>query len=239
MRGCFQSILSQSQTGILKPLCGLVFFVFFVAVLTGCDQHIVHSSQSLIAPLQVQPADGQKTGDAVLLEWEMDNSLVEFRIQVASQPNFDAPIVDDIVRYRPIYALSNLKLDGQYYWRVRTEIVEQYSEWSDVRQFQVDRHTESPSAPNLTTPDNGTLDLETSLRLEWEPVDGAYAYHLVVTIDQDMYMYQVDLENIEEPFFDIDGLILTYPYWWKVRALSPAGWSDWSAVWIFWIKDGV
>ena len=85
---------------------------------------------------------------------------------------------------------------------------------------------------------SGTLDLERTVRLEWDPVPDAYSYHLVVTIDEDMFLFQADLENLEDPFFELEGLIFTYPYWWKVRALGPAGYSEWSPVWIFWVRDG-
>jgi hypothetical protein len=233
-----QSISSGFRFSKLMQTTLLAALMVLALVLNGCDlQGSENTSQPLHTPSQVSPADGEETGNAVLMEWDSIDPLLEYRIQVALVSDFTTLVTDEIVRYRPMFAMADLTMNGVYYWRVRAELDGDVSQWSTPREFRVKRFTRPPTSPRLAEPQNGEQGLERTLRLEWEPVEGAYAYHLVVTLDEDMYIHQADLDSITDPFFDLDRLVLTYPYWWKVRALGPAGWSDWSPVWIFWIRN--
>jgi hypothetical protein len=51
-----------------------------------------------------------------------------------------------------------------------------------------------------------------------------------------MLLYEVDLEGLKTTSYFVEDLVLTYPYWWKIRSLNEAGYSDWSPVWIFEVK---
>ena len=139
----------------------------------------------------------------------------------------------------PWLAIQGLDLDGVYYWRVRSESSQEVTAWSATRSLVVDRSARTPIPPQLVAPAYDARGLETRVRVEWEAVEGAYAYHLIVTLDEAMLLYQADLENLSQPFFDLENLVFTYPYWWKVRALGPSGYSEWSSVRLFWIRSGL
>lgn len=190
----------------------------------------------LDAPVPIEPQDGASTSTAVLLRWSEAVDIWHYRVQLARDQGFTDIIEDMTVSVHPWVAVQDLTLDDQYFWRVRTESTEEVSPWSSPRSLVVDRFAHIPDSPRPLSPDYDARGLETRVRIAWEPVEDAYAYHLVVTLDEDMLLYEADLENLREPYFDLEDLVLTYPYWWKVRALGPAGYSDWSSVWIFWVK---
>lgn len=205
--------------------------------LAGCAGGSVSEDSGSLVPRLTAPVNEAETPDAVLFSWE-ESEAVRYHIQIAEDAGFTRLLIDELTGSRSWYPVRDLPMDTHLFWRVRSESDTDASAWSDVRRVHVVSHAHPPAAPQLAVPDDGTLDLERTVRLEWDPVPEAYSYHLVVTIDEDMFLYQADLENLQDPFFELDGLIFTYPYWWKVRALGPAGYSEWSPVWIFWVKDG-
>ena len=217
----------------------LVLASLFIVPLSGCDAGSVSDDATARAPAPVEPAQGAQTATAVLLSWTPVDDVVRYRYQVAGDEGFTELILEDISISFPRAPVRELLVNETYFWRVRAEFESTVSDWSTPRQFDVRTLAQVPDPPRLKLPAYDEKDLERSVHIEWEPVEGAYSYHLVVTIDEDMFLYQADLENIEEAFFDIDDLIFTYPYWWKVRALGPAGYSEWSPVWIFWVTDGI
>jgi uncharacterized protein YceK len=212
----------------------LILLVFLA--LAGCDSAVDRSDSRMTTPIAIEPEDGMSTASAVLLRWTDDPSAWHYRVQVARDRAFTDLIDELIVSVHPWAAIQDLAIDQQYFWRVRTESTDEVSAWSVPRSLVVDRFAHQPDSPRPLAPAFDARGLDTRVRIAWEPVEDAYAYHLIVTLDEDMLLYEADLENLREPYFDLDDLVLTYPYWWKVRALGPAGYSDWSSVWIFWIK---
>ena len=212
----------------------LILLVFLA--LAGCDSAVDRSDSRMTTPIAIEPEDGMSTASAVLLRWTDDPSTWHYRVQVARDRAFTDLIDELIVSVHPWAAIQDLAIDQQYFWRVRTESTDEVSAWSVPRSLVVDRFAHQPDSPRPLAPAFDARGLDTRVRIAWEPVEDAYAYHLIVTLDEEMLLYEADLENLREPYFDLDDLVLTYPYWWKVRALGPAGYSDWSSVWIFWIK---
>ncbi|MGB0650920.1 MAG: hypothetical protein ACPG8N_01205 [Rhodothermales bacterium] len=228
------------KTALFKkvlPTFQMAAFLVMASGLGGCGDGGVSGDGGLTIPQLVEPLHDSDTPDAVLFSWE-EATTVRYHIQIAEDQHFSRLLIDELTGYRSFFPARDLPMDAHLFWRVRSESDTKASSWSTARSFHVVSHAHPPAAPRLTVPDDGTLDLERSVRLEWTPVPDAYSYHLVVTIDEDMYLFQADLENLPDPFFELEGLIFTYPYWWKVRALGPAGYSEWSPVWIFWVTDG-
>lgn len=215
-----------------------ILLLSVLPILSGCGHSPVDSSAPVAAPTPAEPVDGAETADAVLLRWSPDERAVRYRVQVASDAGFTSLLIEETVTSLPRLAIRDLEQGRQYFWRVRSEGVEDVSDWSETCSLKVTRSAHIPSSPMPIAPAYDAKDQEQRVRLEWEPVEGAYAYHLVVTLDEDMFLFQADLENLEDPYFDLENLVFTYPYWWKVRALGPAGYSEWSSVWLFWVQSG-
>lgn len=204
----------------------------------GCSTGSMSSEDELMAPAPTEPAEGEQTADAVLLAWSPVEAAVEYRVQVATDSGFVEMVTEELVKPFPRVPVRELDMDESYFWRVRAESGGQASVWSEPRSFQVARIAHKPDPPRLVLPAYDQHDMDRLVRVAWEPVEDAYSYHLVVTLDEDMLLYQADLENLDTPYFDLEQLVFTYPYWWKVRSLGPAGYSEWSPVWLFWVRPG-
>lgn len=214
------------------------FGLLFLLILSACDSTGMGDDDALDRPMLVSPASAEETADAVLLDWDDVTNAKRYHVQLADSPDFNSPLIDQTVMARSRHVATNLERDTVYYWRIMALSDSESSPWSSTRSFTPTRSATLPEYPALSLPHNGTDGLERSVRLEWESPEGAISYHLVVTMDEQMLLFQTDLEEIEDAFFKLEGLIFTYPYWWKVRSLGPAGYSEWSPVWIFQVKDG-
>lgn len=211
-------------------------FLVLLLLLWGCADGSVSSDDDLLPPALVEPVPGATTADAVLLVWSEAEAAQRYHLQVAMDETFTDLVADETTNPFPRFPVRSLTKGELYYWRVRAESGEMASAWSEPRAFSVNRTANIPDVPRLTLPAYDQRNMDRLVHLEWEPVEGAYSYHLVVTLDEDMLLYQADLENVDTPYFELEQLVFTYPYWWKVRALGPAGYSEWSSVSLFWVK---
>ncbi len=230
--------MTHSNMRRISQVALLIVVAAASLMLSGCGSGSVDSGRDTVPPRLMAPADGAETSNAILFRWDESNTAPRFRVQIAADEAFTNLLLEETSIGKPHLPVRDLPLDAELFWRVRSESDDDASAWSSTRRFEVVSNAHPPDSPGLTIPADGTLDLERTVQLAWDPVPDAYSYHLVVTIDEDMYLYQADLENLAEPEYELNGLIFTYPYWWKVRALGPAGYSEWSPVWIFWVRDG-
>lgn len=107
----------------------------------GSDQHSAELSLVMdeylgSAPSQAAPADGAT--DLVLsptFEWSALPDIGEYRIQIATDAGFGAPVVDQAVSASSFTPASDLALDTEYFWRVQGVNLCGGGDWSAVRSF--------------------------------------------------------------------------------------------------------
>jgi uncharacterized protein (DUF2141 family) len=128
----------------------LVVALMALVALTGC-----FPPPTLTVTLE-SPANGSTVDSlAPILAWTCSESGAEFRIQVASDGNFQNLITDVSNLGAPSYSVPSGKLtnDQSYYWRVNATKGGQTSDWSTYWSFK------TPAAPATgTIYVNATLD---------------------------------------------------------------------------------
>lgn len=223
----------------LKRLLKSAFVCFFCTVLIGaCDSTGVSEKNSLGEPTLVFPLAGAETEDSVFLDWSDVTGASSYQVQVSSNSSFTTLVSDEFINEVSESVVQRLDRDHTYYWRVRA-LSQNADEgnWSRASSFKPVRQAIFPSYPDLVFPEDGSGNHDRSVLLRWDPVESAISYHLVVTIDEQMLLFQVDLYKVKDTSYLVEGLVLTYPYWWKVRTFNAAGYSEWSPVQIFQVKD--
>jgi hypothetical protein len=122
-------------------------------------------------------------------------------------------------------------LDGGtlYYWRVRAVNAARTSGWSDVWSF-----TTVVAVPKLVSPQNGETGVATSPTLQWEESKGAVSYEVVVSITSGFLPVLVS-KTVSGTSLVVQ-LGANTRYYWRVRAVSALGKTDWSQVWSFTTK---
>jgi len=91
-----------------------------------------------------------------------------------------------------------------------------------------------PSAPTLSAPSNGTLNVLSGTSLTWASTTNAYAYRIQVSTDSNFVISFL----INDSTLTGTSKLLTSPatstkYYWRVNGKDSAGTGSWSAVWHF------
>jgi Fibronectin type III domain len=215
----------------------VVVFALFLQVLSGCDSNGV--SRPPVAPLQLSPIDGvANTENAIVLVWALNAEADSYELELASDASFANVIVHEPTLFTGEFTVTNLNLGSTYFWRVRASNENGVGDWSSIWTFTPTRIAVPPSVPNLSYPPPGRTGMPTEVILKWDTVPGATSYHLQLSVEPNFWRNEVDLDGIENPQFDVPGLIFGYIYYWRVRAGSAAGFSEWSPVWTFIVVTG-
>lgn len=216
----------------------LYFALVGLLVLSGCDTAPtpVTTEVGLAVPGVIYPQDGMANAPTTaVLTWR----AVEHAFAYDVEWGWSRETVDThSARATGLtHLLSDLTPGTEVYWRVRSVRGADTGPWTTVLRFTALTAPHPVASPAQTDPPNGIENMPAWAILEWDPVPGALSYHVLATIDEDMRLYQANLEGIEDTQLFLPSLIYTYPYWWKVRALGPDGYGPWSPVWIFTVRD--
>ena len=91
------------------------------------------------------------------------------------------------------------------------------------------------SAPTLSKPQNGETNVSTTPKFEWQQVSGATGYDLQVSQSSGFSTLVLSKTNLSNKDYQVtsDEALSNGTYYWRVRAISAGGYSDWSSVWSF------
>jgi fibronectin type 3 domain-containing protein len=188
------------------------------------------------APVLVSPAHmAEGVSTKPLLEWNQASRAETYSVQVASDSAFTDIVREaaevDATSYQVMDELNPFTV---YYWRVNATNIGGTSEWSDTLTFTTGQAF--PLAPTLVSPSDGGTDVVNALLL-WNSVATATHYHLQISKSDDFATTVVNNASIANTFYEATNLEKFTKYYWRVRATSPVGSGDWSAVWNFTTGD--
>ncbi|MCF6268675.1 MAG: peptidylprolyl isomerase [Melioribacteraceae bacterium] len=169
-------------------------------------------------PLLTYPANmgiGLIVGDT--LRWESDEDAVLFSLQISTNQNFDSLYLNTNVG-RDFHRLSFLELGNiKYYWRVKASNGGNVSEYSTPQVFY-----SSITAPILIAPVMNEDSVSVTPKLEWQPVDGATGYKVLVSRAPQFYdrYIVVNVDTITITSFVTPELQETKSHYWKVYSLT-------------------
>lgn len=178
------------------------------------------------APTPVYPPDGA-LGVRIdtTLTWNPSSGATSYRLQVSTNSNFTALIVDDPTLTTTSKRIGPLNYNSQYFWRVSASNAGGTSAYSTVRSF-----TTILAAPTLASPSDGTTGVPTNPTLSWNASSGATSYQLQVRVPSLGASTIVDTSGLVATSFSLSGLATSTTYSWRVRATNAGGTSDWSSV---------
>ncbi|MEM2878888.1 MAG: PGF-pre-PGF domain-containing protein [Candidatus Hadarchaeales archaeon] len=181
------------------------------------------SSAPVLPPALLWPSSGLNIKDnEITFLWENVWLADNYRIQIASNENFDPALVDETV-YENHYAYE-FENDGLYHWRVMATAFDENSNWSENRQLRIDRV--APQAPTLASPAQGENTSDRQPVLIW----------LTVYENSTPVLYKARVSHYEN--FDDEVAVSDWigtqswqipvqltdnVYYWKVRAMDNAG----------------
>jgi len=191
------------------------------------------------SPVLRFPVDGdERAPTTVALAWEKADNVRSYDVEwTVALPGAETGSAVRVSTDGLSHVIADLAPGARVHWKVRSVNVAGESPWSQERSFVALTAPKTVDTPTQLLPENGRMGLDRFAEIRWTPVANALSYEILVTIDADMRLFQADVEGLQEPALNLTQLIYTYPYWWKVRALGPSGYSEWSPVWIFTVRN--
>ena len=152
-------------------------------------------------------------------------------MQLSENPSFSLIVFDISDITSTSTQISGLYNDSQYYWRVNASNTNGTSDWSDVWNFTT--IVSAPTAPILTSPDNGATDVSIDPTLNWNVSSGASSYRLQLSENASFSPAIFDSNDITSSALQVSELQNNTQYFWRVSASNAGGTSDWSDEWNF------
>ncbi len=192
-------------------------------------------------PTLVSPTDGALTNDRrPTFDWSdvTDPSGVSYRIQIDNSSNFSSPERDENNISNSTWTMDWDLSDNTYYWRVKAvDGAGNESAWTGAWSFDLDAN--SPSQPNLMTPNDWTKTNDTTPSFDWSDVTDTSGVSYSIQIDDDSYfsspvlLTQQGLASSDYTLSTGEALA-EGTYYWRVKAIDGAGNdSGWSYSWTF------
>ncbi|UCD08409.1 MAG: fibronectin type III domain-containing protein, partial [Dehalococcoidales bacterium] len=171
-----------------------------------------------------------------VLDWEDLPGAAEYAWQVhydgtfTSIPsNFEGYTTGNSIR------LPELDKDTSYFWRIRA-VNPVFSPWSDTHSFTTTLG-KIEVGPKLISPSAGAELVPLEPIFQWSAVAGAEKYELVVSTDVSFRNKVIEKTGrfaLPATAWKSEEILEEgKTFYWKVRAIGPDSYSDWSAVSIF------
>ncbi|MHA1354951.1 MAG: hypothetical protein ACTSR1_07240, partial [Candidatus Heimdallarchaeota archaeon] len=170
------------------------------------------------APILLTPINGKITNDnSPYFSWNPVSTAVLYRIQVALNSGFTSGVWSTTTGSTSYSSVSFS--DGLRYWRVQArDAVGNWGSYSSYRTFTVD--TVAPAQPVIVSPDDGLLDSDPTVFLDWDPVAGVTQYDLHIADNAGFVSPFIDLATGGTGY--ITSSLADGEYFWRVRAMDPA-----------------
>jgi fibronectin type 3 domain-containing protein len=128
---------------------------------------------------------------------------------------------------------SNLAENTTYYWRVRAESSCGSSNWSSVWSFATGSPCTTPSAPSLISPVNYATNSDLRPTFSWSSASQATSYTIQASTSSSFSSYIIYQSVSTVSYTSSSNLVENTTYYWRVRAESSCGNSEWSSTWSF------
>lgn len=120
-------------------------------------------------------------------------------------------------------------------WDFGSEHPDYFSDQIKIKIIADDNYSVSnlPSIPILSSPPNNAVDVSISPILNWNSSNAAISYTLQVSASNSFNSYVYNQAGLTNTNQQINGLVNSTTYYWRVNAMNDFGTLDWSSVWNF------
>lgn len=185
-------------------------------------------------PTLASPADNATNQPLSLtLTWSAALGAETYRVQLATDSLFASLVVNDSTltgTSKPVGPLAN---NTRYYWLVRSKNIAGVSAYSTRRSFTTLPLAVPPASPTLVSPANGSTNQPFTLTLQWQGSSGATNYHAQLATDSLFTLLVVNDSTLVDTSRQVNSLLPSMKYYWRVRAKNVSGSSSYTSVWSF------
>ncbi|PKN76012.1 MAG: hypothetical protein CVU49_01175 [Candidatus Cloacimonetes bacterium HGW-Cloacimonetes-2] len=163
-----------------------------------------------------------------LLSWTEVIGAVGYNVQLSTDPGFVSNVVNLLGHPTNSYQVSGLQPYTQYWWRVAAEGEQGEGPFCPDQAFTTGNVSELPAVPTQVSPVNNTTNVPLNVTLRWNSAYLADEYHVQVSASP--YFGTMAYENTAVSGTSVvcDLLSPNTSYYWRVRSVNPAGFSNYS-----------
>ena len=163
-----------------------------------------------------------------IFKWDSITDIQYYDIQVSERSDFLTNIYDSKNIQKNTFDYSDLKLNTQYYWKVKFVRDNKESNWSDTWVFTTTTPDSLP-VPTLKTPIDGKIGVPIKGTLAWFAVPNAQAYQISLSTNRNFNTIFLRNSDIIETIFIYSSLEYNQTYYWRVSAVADNAKSTWTA----------
>ena len=161
------------------------------------------------------------------MSWGLVTGATSYIVQVYTDVTLTTRVFKDSLASPPSI-VSSLSASTQYYWRVQAINSGGSSGWT-ISSFTTSASLPNPpSAPTLSSPADGTVNLAQAVTFNWSAVANAVSYHLQESTSSSFSPIVLDTTRITALALTV-SLNLNTTYYWRVSALNTGGEGAFSA----------
>ncbi|MBI3111316.1 MAG: fibronectin type III domain-containing protein [Ignavibacteriales bacterium] len=181
------------------------------------------------APVLSSPSNGA-TGvpQSPTLSWSASAGATSYQLQVSGTSDFGSLVTDRSGLSSTSSMVEGLAENTTYHWRVRAYNAGGAGDWSTAWSFTTD--LSAPSAPMLTAPTHGSVDVPTDPVLSWSTSAEAWTYRLQVSTTTSFVSTVFDDPTLSTSSKQIGPLANNTTYYWRVNATNSGGTGPWSNI---------
>lgn len=166
----------------------------------------------------------------VKCSWYKNNQAVSYRLQVASDLNFNNIILNDSAITDSFKTVNGLNPDTRYYWKVSAK--------NDSEYFSISPQWSFTTMGILINPGNNSVNNPVTIDFKWHKADSAVNYVLQVSTDPSLNNLIINDSTLTDTFKTITGLINSTTYYWRIKVKYPSGNIFISNTWNFRTSGG-
>ena len=147
-----------------------------------------------------------------------------YKLQLSTQPNFSTLLINIKVTENSYFYDAYLPNNTAFYWRIKPIYANGKDPFTPTWNFT---SMDALAKPMLTSPAHRVTLTIPDVPLDWEPVENAIQYKVVIAKDA---LFQNKVTSLKTADTSATFNLPDGKYFWRVRALDPYGakgpWSD-------------
>lgn len=157
------------------------------------------------------------------LTWSKIENIDNYQVELSETIDFTTIFATKEVNSNT-YTLENLENGTKYYWKVKANLENKESNWSDACNFT----TKLSNISNFS-PECNSFEIDLNVSLSWTDIKGVKTYELQFSEEEEMQTFkQVDSIKINE--YELTDLKIDQNYYWRVRGVNDQTTTDWSEI---------
>ena len=165
---------------------------------------------------------------SVGLDWQALEGADSYHLQIATDDRFQNIVREFETLANNSINISDLSHTTQYFWRVRSQLAEGLTDWSETWNFST-----KLAPPMLNSPANLAVDVPINPNLTWLQIPEATAFWLQVSETNTFNYVIIHQTDITANEFTVADLDLNTTYFWRVAGMFNGHWGEWSEIWEF------